>query len=53
MTKKQTKSIYFLYLNLFLVLNIQVLKAENIDGVYSRLSLTNIRTGQSPEALDR
>ncbi|MEC8955881.1 MAG: hypothetical protein VYA14_01770 [Pseudomonadota bacterium] len=31
----------------------QVLKAENIDGVYSRLSLTNIRTGQSPEALDR
>jgi len=53
MTKKQTKLIYFLYLNLFLAFNMQVLKAENIDGVYSRLSLTNIRTGQSPEALDR
>lgn len=53
MTKKQTTLIYFLYLNLFLAFNMQVLKAENIDGVYSRLSLTNIRTGQSPEALDR
>ena len=53
MTKKQIKLIYSLYLYLFLALNIQVLKAENIDGVYSRLSLTNIRTGQSPEALDR
>jgi len=53
MTKKQTKLIYFLYLNLFLAFNMQALKAENIDGVYSRLSLTNIRTGQSPEALDR
>ena len=53
MTKKQIKLIYSLYLYLFLALNTQVLKAENIDGVYSRLSLTNIRTGQSPEALDR
>jgi hypothetical protein len=53
MIKKQIKLIYSLYLYLFLALNIQVLKAENIDGVYSRLSLTNIRTGQSPEALDR
>jgi len=53
MTKKQIKLIYSLYLFLFLALNTQVLKAENIDGVYSRLSLTNIRTGQSPEALDR
>ena len=53
MTKKQIKLIYSLYLYLFLALNTQVLKAENIDGVYSRLSLTNIRTGQSPEAIDR
>ena len=53
MTKKQIKLIYSLYLYLFLALNIQVLKAENIDGVYSRLSLTNIGTGQSPEAIDR
>jgi len=53
MTKKQTKLIYSLSLYLFLVLNIQVLKAEDIDGVYSRLSLTNVRTGQSPEALNR
>ena len=53
MTKKQTKLIYSLYLYLVLALNIQVVNAENIDGVYSRLSLTNIRTGQSPEALDR
>lgn len=53
MTKKQTKLIYSLSLYLFLVLNIQVLKAEDIDGVYSRLSLTNVLTGQSPEALNR
>ena len=53
MTKKQIKLIYSLYLYLFLALNTQVLKAENIDGVYSRLSLTNVRTGQSPEALNR
>ena len=53
MTKKQTKLIYSLYLYLFFALNIQALKAENIDGVYSRLSLTNVRTGQSPEALNR
>lgn len=53
MTKNQIKLIYPLFLYLFLVFNIQVVKAENIDGVYSRLSLTNIRTGKSPEALDR
>jgi len=53
MTKKQIKLIYSPYLFLFLALNTQVLKAEKIDGVYSRLSLTNIRTGQSPEAIDR
>jgi hypothetical protein len=53
MTKKQIKLIYSLHLFLFLALNTQALKAENIDGVYSRLSLTNIRTGQSPEAIDR
>ena len=53
MIKKQTQLIYSLYLCLFLAFNMQVLKAENIDGVYSRLSLTNTRTGQSPEAIDR
>ncbi|MEC9415959.1 MAG: hypothetical protein VYC67_05125 [Pseudomonadota bacterium] len=48
---------YLIFLIILVVFNCQAQgnyqHKENIDGVYSRLSLTNIRTGQSPEALDR
>jgi len=28
-------------------------RADSLDGVYERVSLTNVRTGESPEALNR
>ncbi len=35
------------------VLGISPAGADSLDGVYARVSLTNVRTGESPEALNR
>jgi len=36
-----------------LLLGISPARADSLDGVYERVSLTNVRTGESPEAPNR
>lgn len=38
---------------LTLVMVAGITSADELDGVYARVSLTNVRTGESPEALNR
>ena len=40
-------------LTLPLLLLTLIARAESLDGAYERVSLTNVRTGESPEALNR
>ena len=40
-------------ITLLVAISAQAIAQENIDGVYERVSLTNTRTGESPEAANR
>lgn len=47
------KTTTFLAATLSVVLASSLVRADSLEGVYRRMSLTNVRTGESPEAANR